>query len=200
MLKDADVQQEVTELNLGSKIRQLRKRKGMTLQNISDYTGLSKPLLSQVENGVIAPPLGTLIKISKALGVSIGYFFQESSVSHRICIVRKGERRRVVRSIPDQKERVGYHYESLAYQMADRQMEPFIVTFEPTDSKDQKIYSHTGEEFLFIQKGKLEFRGAGKTLILEEGDSLYFDSGIPHALRGVGDEPAKALAVIYSPH
>ena len=75
MAKDMDIQEEVKALDIGSQVRELRQRKGLTLQNVSDLTGLSKPLLSQIENNIASPPIATLLKISKALGVNIGYFF-----------------------------------------------------------------------------------------------------------------------------
>ena len=69
------VKEEVAALNLGNKIRNLRKQRALTLQEVSDLTGLSKPLLSQLENNIAAPPIATLIKISTALGVKISHFF-----------------------------------------------------------------------------------------------------------------------------
>ena len=89
---DINVKDEVAALNIGSKVRQLRKQRGLTLQEVSDLTGLSKPLLSQIENNIAAPPIGTLIKISTALGVKISHFFQDQSMTNRIVLVRKDER------------------------------------------------------------------------------------------------------------
>jgi len=87
-----NVKEEVAALNLGKKIRHLRNQQGLTLQVISDRTGLSKPLLSQIENNIAAPPIATLIKISRALGVNISHFFQEQAGEERIVVVRKNER------------------------------------------------------------------------------------------------------------
>ena len=92
-----DIHEEVKALNLGSQIRQIRNRKRLTLQNISDVTGLSKPFLSQIENNLTVPPIATLLKISKALGVSIGHFFQESPSPNRIVVVRYEDRQKAGR-------------------------------------------------------------------------------------------------------
>ena len=193
-----NVKNEVAALNLGSQIRQLRKQRGLTLQDVSNMTGLSKPLLSQIENNIAAPPIATLIKISSALGVKIGHFFQDTSLTKRIVVVRKADRYGVKkRTHHNNSDSIGYHYEPLAYPMIDKQMEPFLVEFEARDEKNLLFNNHRGEEFLFVIEGQLEFRCSDQVIVLEVGDSLYFDSGIPHALRGV-DKTAKALIVVYT--
>ena len=83
-----DVQDEVAALNIGFKVRTLRQKRGLTLKEVSELTGLSKPSLSQIENNISAPPIATLIKISSALGVKIGHFFQDTSLNCRIVVVR----------------------------------------------------------------------------------------------------------------
>lgn len=196
---DLDVQEDVSALDLGNKIRGLRKRKNLTLQNVADRTGLSAPLLSQIENEITAPPLATLIKISKALGVTISYFFRESSSTDRISVVRKSEYQQPNVSRPGQFSNVGYSFKALSLPMIDRHMEPFLVEFESRPEEEMLYYNHFGEEFLFVQEGRLEFRGGEQVTVLEPGDCLYFDSGIPHALRSIGNDVAKALVVIYSP-
>ncbi len=78
-------------------------------------------------------------------------------------------------------------------------MEPFLVEIEPRDEKNTPIYHHSGEEFLFVLEGELEFRGDDRVIVLKRGDSLYFDSQIPHALRGLSGKKVRVLAVIFSP-
>ncbi|HDG98974.1 MAG TPA: XRE family transcriptional regulator [Desulfobacterales bacterium] len=192
---------EARALNLGKKIREIRLKRGLTLQDLSKLTGLSKPTLSQIENNVTIPPIATLLKISRALGKHIGNFFQDDTpVTNRISVVRFEERQEVMGRMEQvEARRIGYRYESLAYHLSDKRMEPFIVEIEPIDENASIFYKHKGEEFLFVMEGELEFRGADKVITLRPGDSLYFDSEIPHALRGLGGKRVKALAVIYSP-
>lgn len=193
------VKEEVAALNLGNKIRNLRKQRALTLQEVSDLTGLSKPLLSQIENNIAAPPIATLIKISIALGVKIGHFFRDHERGDRIVVVKKGERYSVKKLFHSKNEStIGYRWESLAYPMVGKQMEPFIVEIEPGKENELLYNDHKGEEFHFVMEGKVEFRSAEQTHLLEKGDSIYFDSSIPHALRGVGGI-ATALIVIYAP-
>lgn len=190
------IKDEVAALNLGSKIRSLRKQRAMTLQEVSDLTGLSKPLLSQVENNIAAPPIATLIKISTALGVKISHFFRDQNMEDRIVVVKKDQRYGVKKlSHHDNEPSIGYRYESLAYPMVGKQMEPFIAEILPRKESELLYNDHKGEEFLFVINGRVEFRGADQVHVLDKGDSIYFDSSIPHALRGL-DGVAQSLVVI----
>jgi len=193
-----DVKVELRELYLGQKIKTLRQRKGLTLQQMADKTSLSVPLLSQIEGEVVAPPVATLLKISKALNVNIGYFFQEEESGKRAVMVRKNERKQVFRRIHEDPSKVGYYYESLAYPKADKHMEPFQVQFEVKKKEDLLFFNHKGEEFVFVLEGQLECNYEDETFLLEPGDSLYFDSSFPHAFRAVGKKNALAIDVIYA--
>jgi transcriptional regulator with XRE-family HTH domain len=193
-----DMKEELKDLNLGQKIKNLRQRKGISRQQIVERTGLSKPLLSQIESEVVAPPVATLLKISKALNVNIGYFFQEEETGKRAVVVRKNERKQVFRRIHEDPSKVGYYYESLAYPKADKHMEPFQVQFEIKRKEDLIFFTHKGEEFVFILEGQLEFNYENETFLLEVGDSLYFDSSLPHAFRATGKKNALAIDVIYA--
>jgi len=193
------VKEEFVALNLGNKIRDLRKQRALTLQEVSDLTGLSKPLLSQIENNIAAPPIATLIKISTALGVKISHFFRDHDMGDRIVVVRKHDRYSVKRLVHNKNEsKLGYRWESLAYPFVGKQMEPFMVEIEPVKEEDLLYNDHKGEEFHFVLDGVVEFKSAEYVYLLEKGDSIYFDSSIPHALRGV-DGVAKSLIVIFAP-
>ncbi len=193
-----DVKEELKELNLGQKIKTLRQRKGLSLREMADKSSLSVPLLSQIESEVVAPPVATLLKISRALNVNIGYFFQEEESGKRAVIVRKNERKQVFRRIHEDPSKVGYYYESLAYPKADKHMEPFQVQFEVKKKEDLIFFNHKGEEFVFVLEGQLECNYEDETFLLDPGDSLYFDSGFPHAFRAVGKKNALAIDVIYA--
>ena len=193
-----DVKEELKELNLGQKIKTLRQRKGLSLQQMADKSSLSVPLLSQIEGEVVAPPVATLLKISRALNVNIGYFFQEEESGKRAVVVRKNERKQIFRRIHEDPSKVGYYYESLAYPKADKHMEPFQVQFEVKKKEDLIFFNHKGEEFVFVLEGQLECNYEDETFLLDPGDSLYFDSSFPHAFRAVGKKNALAIDVIYA--
>jgi transcriptional regulator with XRE-family HTH domain len=187
----------VKAFNIGRKIRDLRKGKALTLQDLSTATGLSKPLLSQIENEIVVPPISTLLKISRALDKDIAFFFQEPNDDRKIVVVRTFERE----SLDTRKlgrTDGGYSYESLAYKKSRKNMEPFLVEFERKDEKEMSFYSHEGEEFLFVLEGDLEFRTRDEVHGLKKGDSLYFESDVPHSYRALGKKNAKAIVVIFS--
>lgn len=195
----AKEREELKELNLGQKIKALRQRKGISLEEMARRTNLSQPLLSQIESEVVAPPVATLLKIARALNVNISYFFQtEEGEEKKAVIVRKNERKKVFRRIHEDPAKVGYYYESLAFPKTDRHMEPFQVEFEAKKKEDLIFFNHQGEEFVFVLEGQLEFNYENEVYLLEAGDSLYFDSSLPHAFRAVGGKNALAIDVIYS--
>ena len=140
---------EVKQLQIGMKIRKMRQEKRMTLQALADATGLSKPLLSQIENEQVIPPLATLLRISKAFDVGLHSFFQEEGT--RKCIfTRAGESRKQSTRSTSGFESPTYNYNSLAFGKKGSNFEPFIVEFEQRELSDDLLVSHEGEEFLFL--------------------------------------------------
>ncbi len=192
-----DIEAEVQKLKLGEKIKTLRLQKHLTLRQVADKTSLSIPLLSQVENNAVSPPVATLLKIAKALEVSIGYFFREEEATDKIAVVRKDERQRVFRPLHKRHGEGGYNYEALAYTRNAKHMEPFFVEFEPRKKEELTFLNHRGEEFVFLFKGKLAFYAQGREIILNPGDSLYFDADLPHAFRALQGKKAQAIVVVY---
>jgi transcriptional regulator with XRE-family HTH domain len=191
-----DIKHEVKNLHIGKKIRVLRKNAGLVLRDLSDRTGLSKPLLSQIEKEVVSPPIATLLKISKALSVNIGFFFQDNDPEEKVVLVRRDESK-VIDSRYFGREESGYYYEALAYKKSKKYMEPFLVEFKRKKPDKLSYFSHEGEEFIYLLEGKLEFRTENEQYVLNPGDSLYFESSIPHAYRALERKNAKALTVVY---
>jgi transcriptional regulator with XRE-family HTH domain len=182
------------ELIIGRKIRQIRLQNKLTLQEIARRTGFTKSYISMVELGKKSPPIASLSKIAKALDVDIGAFFEQRKPEDRIVLVKKRERKVVVRDGTI----FGYRYESIAPTKGQKKMEPFVITL-PSKSRDGDRFDHEGEELLYVLEGKIHFFYGDKKYLLAEGDCIYFDSSIPHRGEGVGNKPAKALVVIYTP-
>ena len=185
------------EVRVGEKIKQLRESKGLSLKEVADATGFSTALLSQMENYLVSPSLGSLIKVAKALEVRVGDFFGETQ-GEPFTIVRKDERKKVSRFASKEGVSYGYSYESLGFEKKDRRMEPFIVTLEPATIKTLKTSAHEGEEFIFVLEGEMEVILANHTDILYPGDSIYYDSNIPHRVQCHQDKVAQILAVLYT--
>jgi transcriptional regulator with XRE-family HTH domain len=190
---------EIQEMRVGEKIKKLREEKGLSLAQLAEKSGFSSALLSQIENHMISPPLGTLIKIAGAMEIAIGHFFEDETEAPFV-IVRGNEREHISRVASKGGVKFGYSYESLAQGKLNRFMEPFIVTLEPATKKDRNAYSHEGEEFIFVLDGEMEVTLEDHTDVLSPGDCIYFDSKLRHRVECVGDGEARILAVIHAPH
>ena len=194
-----EIKKKLKALAIGGKIRAIRQSKRLTLEDVSKRTGLSKALISRVENEQVSPPIATLLRIASALKVEISHFFSDESFPHKVTVVRHHEVSSSRESMLIEGKDAGYSYELLAFKKDDKHMEPFIVKFDIRERAEVPMQQHRGEEFLHLLEGKLEFFTNEETIILEKGDSIYFDSGLSHGYRGLGDKPPRALVVVYSP-
>ncbi|TFH43195.1 MAG: cupin domain-containing protein [Chrysiogenales bacterium] len=183
-------------IRVGEKIRAFRDSLGLSLGDLAEKTGFSTAYLSQVENHLISPPLGALMKIARCLDIETGKLFDQKGTAP-FTIVKSDERVPTSRVASKEGVRYGYSYESLAPDKINRKMEPFLVTLEPA-SKKGTPYNHEGEEFLFVLEGRVEIQLGEYTDILEPGDSVYYDSTLHHRVSCVGGEPARIIAVIHS--
>ena len=193
-----DIREEVKELQIGLKIRRMRQDRRMTLQQLAEATGMSKPLLSQIENEQVIPPLATLLRIAKAFRVGLQSFFQDDGDSEKCILVRAGESRKQRRRHPHDDLSPPYSYHSLAYGKRNRNMEPFLMEFEVREWKDDLLVCHEGEEFLFLLEGTVEFHYGDKVMLMQPGDSVYYESNEPHGYVAVGPDRPRGVAVIYS--
>lgn len=198
MADQKQVDAGVEALKIGNKMKELREKNRYTFQDLAAKTDLTKEFLAQVENNEIVPPVATLLKLAKALNVDMSYFFQDQAGSGKIAVTRVQERTRVERRPHHQKGEVNYIYEALETKKTDKHMQPFWVEFPPQDTSDMIFVSHEGEEFLHLLVGKLEFRSVDRVEILDPGDSIYFESDVSHSFRCLGEEPAKAIVVVWS--
>lgn len=193
-----NIRDEVKELGIGFKVRGMRQERRMTLQDMAEASGLSKPLLSQIENEQVIPPLATLLRIAKAFNVPLQTFFQETDVTQKCILVRAEERRKKNRRLVNAAAPPPYSYHSLAYGKMHRHMEPFLVEFEVQEWDDELLVSHEGEEFLFVLEGEIELRYGDQTMMMGPGDSVYYDSTEPHGYVVKGPTRPRAVAVLYS--
>ena len=191
------IKQEIKELQLGEKIRKLRRERRLTLQKVAELTSLSKPLLSQIENDQVTPPIATLLKIAKGLKVGIHYFFEEEGDRQKFVLTRGGGGKSSQRR-PGNDEVKGYLYRSLAPGIRHKPIEPFLMEFELTAWDDSFFYKHEGVEFIYLLEGELEFRYGQEIMILAPGDCIYYDSAEPHGCVSRGGDRAKAVVVLYS--
>ena len=180
---------------IGARVAQLRERLGMTLDQLAARTGFTKGYLSKIENSRKVPPIGSLSRIAQALHTEITELLhpQAGPAASAFCLVRANERLPVVRG----GTAFGYDYVSLADTRSHKRMEPFLFTF-PSQIDKHVYFEHEGEEFIFVLSGRVEWQAGSDKVILEPGDSVYFDSRLPHRGRALDGE-ASALVVTYSP-
>jgi transcriptional regulator with XRE-family HTH domain len=185
----------VQEYNIGAKIKELRAAKKLTLQDVANETGFSTSLLSQIENNNISPPIATLAKIANFFDVRIGHFFAEEEEECPFEVLRCNERTVMPRVISEDGSRHGYFFESLSVRKKNKKMDPFLLTLNEQVT-NTSTYSHNGEEFLYVVKGKAELLLDDQRILLNEGDSVYFDSNLKHRLLSVDRDEVKVLAVV----
>lgn len=178
------------------RIRQTREEKGLTLQDLASRTGLEMDLLKDIEQGEIQPPLGAVIKISKALGMKMGYLLSGKE-DRPYTVVRSHERKEISRHASPKQKAYGYTYFSLAPHKRDRHMEPFIVNLIPSEVEEERS-SHDGQEFLYVLEGELTVYLGQESFVLYPGDAIYYDSTTPHLVKCSGKSPTKILAVLYA--
>ncbi|MBN2125741.1 MAG: helix-turn-helix transcriptional regulator [Deltaproteobacteria bacterium] len=183
-------------IHVGERVRKVRTEKGLSLQDVSQRTDMDADQISRIEDGEIAPPLGTVIKLAKALEMKLGYFISGDEF-RAYTIVRKRDRKVVSRYDSKRAKQYGYEYKSLAPHKKDRHMEPFLVTLEPADTEEERS-THDGQEFIFVLQGSMEVRLGEEIHVLEPGDSIYYDSTVPHLVRCHGRQTTVILAVLYA--
>jgi quercetin dioxygenase-like cupin family protein len=181
---------------MGMRIKKARDNRGLSRFDIYLRTNIDVDLLSQIEEGKVTPPLGTVIKLAKALDLRMGYFISGEE-GKAYTIVRRDDRAVTSRYDPTREKHYGYGFESLAPHKSDRHMEPFLVTLEPSETEEERS-THDGQEFIFVLNGQMEVRLGEEIHILEAGDSIYYDSTVPHLVKCHGKETTKILAVIYT--
>lgn len=182
-------------IKIGEKINSLRIEKGMSIEDVSMKSGISEAIISGIEDHQVSPPLGNIISLANVFQVSVGEIFGDSADSP-FCIVRSDNRKTVSRFSSTGKSG-RYSYESLGQQKQNRHMEPFLVTLTPSEDPYEPN-QHVGEEIIFVLEGQVEVRLSDHTDILNPGDSIYYDSNLPHVVSCHGDDPATILAVIYT--
>lgn len=184
---------------VGSKIKSIRESKNISIEEISERSGLSTDQILSIENDKYLPSLGPLIKIARALGVRLGTFLDDNDELGPV-VCRQEERSNSIsfsNGAADARKHMEYH--SLAKQKAGRHMEPFIIDIQPAEEKNFTLSAHEGEEFIYVMEGEVEIAYGKEKYLLKSGDSIFYDSIVEHHVHGGNEQSAKILAVIYTP-
>ena len=179
---------------LGQTIHQLRTQNGLTLAEVSQKVGISRGMLSKIENGLSSTSLENLEQLANALGVTLSRLFQGYNVPRGSAqFVKKGEGMEVVR----RGTRSGHTYQLLAYDQGPQKLfEPFLITLEDPGEEFQS-FEHAGTEFIHMLEGKMDYRVGDEVFTLEPGDSLTFRGEVPHRPEKHIETPIRFLATIH---
>lgn len=187
------LQKGLSEYAIGAKIRALRLKKKLGLVEFGKHTGLSPALLSKIERGRLFPTLPTLLRIALVFSVGLEYFFTGSRDAPLIAVVRKDQRVR----LPDRPgtRDVAYRFESLDFPATERRFNAYYAEFLRVPADKLRPHDHPGVEFIYTLQGALTVHINGGDHVLEAGDSMYFDSSLPHAYRRAGGRVCSAIVV-----
>jgi transcriptional regulator with XRE-family HTH domain len=185
---------------LGAALRAIRENLGFTLADVSDRTGLATSTLSKVENGLISLTYDKLVQLSEGLQLDFNAILT-GNLSNGEHLVRPTARRSITRR--DEGLRVetdDYDYLYLSSDLSQRAMVPILITVRARCTVAFPNFSaHSGEEFFYVLRGPIEMRSEHyEPVLLETGDSIYFDSAMAHVMLSAADQDGLILDVCAS--
>ncbi len=176
------------EVNVGRCLRELREARNLSIRALAEKSGLNVNTLSLIENNKTSPSVSTLQRIAVALEAPITAFFETGAPPQSIAHIKANARPQAVFAHGT--------LEDLGAGMAARCVEPFVVTLEPNAGSGAYPIVHTGHEFVFCLKGRIAYTIEERTYLLEPGDSLLFESRLPHRWQNLDNQPSQALLVL----
>ena len=185
------------ELAIGHEVRVYRKKKGLTVTDLSASTGVSVGMLSKIENGNISPSLSMLQTLAKALGIPLTALFRTYEEPRSASFVKAGQGVTLER----RGTRAGHQYNLLGLIEGNTSgviVEPYLITLT-AQSDVFPIFQHEGMEFLYMLEGEVDYRHAESLYPMKPGDSLFFDADAPHGPEKLVPLPAQYLSVISYP-
>jgi transcriptional regulator with XRE-family HTH domain len=188
------------ENRIGAKLTTLRKTLGLSVADLAQRCDCDAALIEKLESGDVAPSLAPLIKITRALGVRLGTLLDDDTNVGPV-VTRSGDADAVrrVKSLETSSDGGVLDFFSLASGKTARHMEPFLIDVNPAGEEHHSLSTHEGEEFIHVMAGSVEVAYGKDLHVLETGDSIYYDSIVPHQVRAHGAAAARILAVVYAP-
>lgn len=176
---------------IASRLKGLRDVLEITEEQVAADCHLDADVYRTYESGHVDIPVSVLFNIARTYGIEMTALLTgEEPHMHGYSLTRKMQGPQVDRS-------VAYKYHALAANFINRKADPFMVTVEPKDPLSPiPLNAHKGQEFNYILKGRLKLIITGKEMILEEGDSIYFDSSLPHGMIALDEKECQFLAII----
>ena len=176
-------------VNVGRRLRELRAEHDLSIRALAEKSGLAINTLSLIENGKTSPSVSTLQQIAAALDVPITAFFETNTPRTRIVYTKAGSR-------PSADFAHGT-LADLGAGMADPAVQPFVITLESNRGSGANPIVHTGHEFVYCLNGRITYTIEERPYLLEPGDSLLFESHLPHRWQNVDAQQAHAILILY---
>jgi transcriptional regulator with XRE-family HTH domain len=178
---------DMEDIEVGLRIRMIRQRKGLSLRDLAEVSGLSINAISRIERGVNSPTVSSLRRLAEGLGISVVDIFKDET-EETTAFVKREHRSRT--------QALGALIESLGTGLPDQNIEPFMFTIEPDAGSTTDLCVHPGEEFLYCLEGSIEYRIGNQIYQLSPGDSLLFKADQPHCFRNPSQIPAKFILIL----
>jgi mannose-6-phosphate isomerase-like protein (cupin superfamily) len=177
---------------IAERLKGLREVLNISIPEAAKVCGIEEEKYLEYESGKVDIPVSLLHNMARRYKVDITVLLTGNDPHmNSYSLTRKNQGIEVER-------RSTYKYQSLAYSFINRKAEPFIVTVGPKPYTETfSMNSHPGQEFNYIIEGRMKFNLNGKIMELNEGDSIYFDSGLPHGMIALDDKECKFLAIIF---
>ena len=187
---------------IGAKIKNIRESKQLSIEEVAERSGLGIEQIERIEGNLDFPSLAPLIKIARVLGVRLGTFLDDQAeLGPVVCRKKDSEADGIgfTNNATQGHKHMDYH--SLSQDKSGRHMEPFLIEIAPSEEGEDFILStHEGEEFIYVLSGVVEINYGKNTYILEEGDSIYYDSIVAQHVHAAADNKARILGVVYTPY
>jgi transcriptional regulator with XRE-family HTH domain len=183
---------------VGQRIKAFMDKKEMDISRLAEHSELSADFLKSVVEDNVYPSLGPLLKIARALDVRLGTFLDDQ-FSDDPLIMRQEDRKSELSMLRGKDKPIELKFYSLGKGKSDRRMEPFYVELLPESAEDKNLSSHEGEEFIVVHHGTVEVVYGDQTYTLAAGDSIYYNSIVPHYVSCKGEQNASIYAVLYIP-
>ena len=188
------------EKKIGAKVRQLRDAKQMTVAQLAEQSQCHVDQIRQIEAGELVPSLTPLMELSRALGVRLGTLLDDDPVDDPV-VFNATQSPGVIRfsGKDPQATSSNLDFYSMGAGKRDRHMEPFMIDVKPRSGETAPLSAHEGEEFIYVLEGQIQINYGKTTYQLEAGESIYYDSVVPHDVHARGADSARILAVVYAP-
>jgi transcriptional regulator with XRE-family HTH domain len=179
---------------VGGALKKQRQTQRLTIQEVAELAGISRGMLSRIENGQATPSLDTLARVCQAVRLTLSNLFKDhDSPDGNARYVPQGQGMVVVR----RGTRRGHSYELLSYDQGPKKLfEPFLITLDDQSELFPR-FQHPGVEFIYMLKGQIDYRHGNQVYALRPGDALTFQGHIPHGPERLVKVPVQFLSVIH---